>query len=604
MGLPPPEPIDPDGPEAAFYDGVTMSAARWTPRLHSPESGADCWMQWCQPYVRELLMQVQHDHWVQEARQGRSLDQMAEDICAEAWEDGAENRDEEILRFVTPEGGQTHGFDLDRPMEAAAQWFDAAEAELVKLHELGEARGYAGRSSGCQIQKVPMQAAWGQDLNQRCSAPTVPDPAAAASLERFLDRASEGTQPWKAQAFALVAAGRGETTPHEVMSQRTLFRRVSSGDEDHQDLQESLPPQLETAQQGSGHGILTELLEQALRESLQELARSTADAAGGGGGQSLDGIVRSVAAKVVDEARANLERNRARLLAQIATETDLLSRHHSNPMAKGRNARDGWQQEREHRPPPWTTTPPKQKADAPTQTEDLIPIMPASPECATSHKRRRDPPADAQQLGEFRNTLTATMESLEKQICCAADMKLGDNPINAWRYEYGVALYQMMHSRPPQARKALDAASEQCQALQGERAQSESFFEHCEELEDEQLFATAVSNPWDDGDEDLVEEDEDNNFAAGDHAIQRHHHHHQVSDQLNEEQDHSAQHLSLMRSTDVSKRALLAALQQSNLQMPHTMKTFQQAASTLRNDISHMRSEQQAEKSKISEIAA
>ncbi|CAK0856780.1 unnamed protein product, partial [Prorocentrum cordatum] len=91
MGLPLPEPIDPDGPEAAFYDGVTMSAARWIPRLHSSESGADCWMQWCKPYVRELLMQVQHDHWVQEARQGRSLDQMAEDICAEAWEDGAEN---------------------------------------------------------------------------------------------------------------------------------------------------------------------------------------------------------------------------------------------------------------------------------------------------------------------------------------------------------------------------------------------------------------------------------------------------------------------------------------------------------------------------------
>eukprot|EP00959_Pyramimonas_sp_CCMP1952_P260985 5456910-Pyramimonas_sp.AAC.1 len=70
MGLPPHEPIDPDGPEAAFHDGVSMSAARWTPRLHSPESGADCWMQRCKPYVRELLMQVQHDHWVQEARQG------------------------------------------------------------------------------------------------------------------------------------------------------------------------------------------------------------------------------------------------------------------------------------------------------------------------------------------------------------------------------------------------------------------------------------------------------------------------------------------------------------------------------------------------------
>ncbi|CAK0854444.1 unnamed protein product [Prorocentrum cordatum] len=92
MGLPPPEPIDEDGPEAVFYDGITESAARWTPRLHSPESGADSWMRWCKPYVRELLLQAWDLDWVQEARQDMTVDQMAEDICTESWHDGADNR--------------------------------------------------------------------------------------------------------------------------------------------------------------------------------------------------------------------------------------------------------------------------------------------------------------------------------------------------------------------------------------------------------------------------------------------------------------------------------------------------------------------------------
>ena len=70
-----------------------LAAARWITRLADAESGRDEWMAMCVPFVGQLLQQEEHRAWVErELRQGRSLDELAGELCEEAWDDGRDNR--------------------------------------------------------------------------------------------------------------------------------------------------------------------------------------------------------------------------------------------------------------------------------------------------------------------------------------------------------------------------------------------------------------------------------------------------------------------------------------------------------------------------------
>eukprot|EP00959_Pyramimonas_sp_CCMP1952_P340808 7138558-Pyramimonas_sp.AAC.1 len=155
--------------------------------------------------------------------------------------------------------------------------------------------------------------------------------------------------------------------------------------------------------------------------------------------------------------------------------------------------------------------------------------MPASPELAQAHRRWREPPQDPQQLGDFRKALAATMESIERQLHCAAALNLDQEQVSRMQEEYSVLLYQMMHSRSPQARimkqrmfvgrckkrlmdaqakmhllqEQLEAADTQCQVLTHELAQAEQLLEHVEDLDDEQPIAGNIAVP-DDGDDELM----------------------------------------------------------------------------------------------------
>eukprot|EP00959_Pyramimonas_sp_CCMP1952_P282604 5906780-Pyramimonas_sp.AAC.1 len=56
-------------------------------------------------------------------------------------------------------------------MEAAAQWFYAAEAELVKLHELGQATGVRRQVVGLQGSEGPSAGGLGSGSQPALLAP-------------------------------------------------------------------------------------------------------------------------------------------------------------------------------------------------------------------------------------------------------------------------------------------------------------------------------------------------------------------------------------------------------------------------------------------------
>jgi hypothetical protein len=52
------------------------------------------------------------------------------------------------------------------PLDAASRWFSSAERALAEVHGVTDPK-FFGRHKGCQIQLVPLRAAWGQELYQR-----------------------------------------------------------------------------------------------------------------------------------------------------------------------------------------------------------------------------------------------------------------------------------------------------------------------------------------------------------------------------------------------------------------------------------------------------
>ncbi|CAK0869813.1 unnamed protein product [Prorocentrum cordatum] len=167
--------------------------------------------------------------------------------------------------------------------------------------------------------------------------------------------------------------------------------------------------------------------------------------------------------------------------------------------------------------------------------DDLIPLMPAAPEVATNHKRWRDPPEDPRQLGEYRKALSSTMESLERRILCADALNLDQQQITDLQGECAVVLYQLMHSRSPQARVT----------------KQRLFVNRCRKrLTD----ATAKLN-------------------------------------LLYEQVQPPGEATSAASNDISVPATLAALQQSNAQLLANMENFQTIVTTLQTEISTLRLE-------------
>eukprot|EP00959_Pyramimonas_sp_CCMP1952_P413128 8657016-Pyramimonas_sp.AAC.1 len=79
---------------------------------------------------------------------------------------------------------------------------------------------------------------------------------------------------------------------------------------------------------------------------------------------------------------------------------------------------------------------PPTTASPPSDIEEQLPIVLASPEIAMSHRRWQEPPADPQQLGDFRRALSETMGGLERQIRCATDLNLAPDQINALSEEH------------------------------------------------------------------------------------------------------------------------------------------------------------------------
>ncbi|CAK0809978.1 unnamed protein product, partial [Prorocentrum cordatum] len=189
----------------------------------------------------------------------------------------------------------------------------------------------------------------------------------------------------------------------------------------------------------------------------------------------------------------------------------------------------------------------KQVEDDP---DGIIPTMPASPETAQAHRRWREPPQDPQQLGDFRKALAATMESIERQLHCAAALNLDQEQVGRMQEEYSVLLYQMMHSRSPQAR-----------------------------ITKQRMFVGRCKKRLMDAQAKM----------------------HLLQEQL--EVPPGGQAAVVMAANEVSMPALLAAIQQSNAQMLHNMSSFQQTVATLQTEIANIRTEEKSDMETITAAA-
>eukprot|EP00959_Pyramimonas_sp_CCMP1952_P164963 3448213-Pyramimonas_sp.AAC.1 len=83
-------------PHHIFYDAITSRTTRWLLRLDTVNAGYDDWMIWCIPYV---IAQLQACSWVEERRGGRSLEEMASDICYSRWVQSADGRRNVVQYF-------------------------------------------------------------------------------------------------------------------------------------------------------------------------------------------------------------------------------------------------------------------------------------------------------------------------------------------------------------------------------------------------------------------------------------------------------------------------------------------------------------------------
>ncbi|CAK0869220.1 unnamed protein product, partial [Prorocentrum cordatum] len=103
------------------------------PLLAEPHAGESSWMAACVPATMELLRRPRRVHWVHDALDGRSLQELAEDMCGVARGSSRTNR-ENIVDYLRWLEGQSLAL---RAQEEARHW---SELERIRdeMRRLGE----------------------------------------------------------------------------------------------------------------------------------------------------------------------------------------------------------------------------------------------------------------------------------------------------------------------------------------------------------------------------------------------------------------------------------------------------------------------------------
>eukprot|EP00959_Pyramimonas_sp_CCMP1952_P376522 7886574-Pyramimonas_sp.AAC.1 len=129
---PPPE--DPDSPQQVFLDAMILRATGWILRLDCESSGYHDWMTWCVPYV---MAKLQVASWTEEAAAGRSIEQMAQDICYGCWQSSGPGR-RNVIEYMNWVGRR----------ESHESWERAVRRHFRALrHTRSEMRLYLGNAA-------------------------------------------------------------------------------------------------------------------------------------------------------------------------------------------------------------------------------------------------------------------------------------------------------------------------------------------------------------------------------------------------------------------------------------------------------------------------